>query len=176
MHIDITKTKQLIDCNQNRDASTENLRFLSIEQSLADLASFIVQIKRRQPRYANSKVILVGGSYSATMVAWFRKQYPHLAVGAWASSAPVLAKVDFVEYKEIVGASIRSVGGQACYDRLEQAFAQAEQLIADNQTEEFRQLFGFCEDFGSHPLDVSAAFSTLSDVLAGIVQYHKYVI
>lgn len=158
---------------RHRDASTGNLRFLSIEQALADLASFIVQIKRAQPRYANSKVILVGGSYSATMVAWFRKQYPHLAVGAWASSAPVLAKVDFVEYKEIVAASILSVGGRACYNRLELAFAQAEQLIAANRTEEFRQLFGFCGDFGTHRLDVSSAFSTLSDVLAGIVQYHR---
>lgn len=60
----------------------ENLEFLNIEQALADLAHFIVHIRQRHPEFADSKVVLVGGSYSATMVAWFRQKYPSLAVGA----------------------------------------------------------------------------------------------
>lgn len=149
------------------------MRFLSVEQALADVAHFITETKQ-QPRYSNSKVILVGGSYSATMAAYFRQLYPHLAVGSWASSAPVRALVDFVEYKEVVGAAFYAHGSRACHDRLEAAFKAAEQLIEDNETEEFRQLFGLCEGFGSAD-DVANAFSTFSDVLAGIVQYHKYV-
>lgn len=154
------------------NATTDNLRILSIEQSLADLASFIVQIKRNDARYTDSKVILVGGSYSATMATWFRKRYPHLAVGAWSSSAPVLAKAAFIEYKEIVGASIRSVGGTACYDRLANGIAAAEALIANSQTARFNELFGACPGFGSHPLDIPLLFSSVSNVFSGYVQYH----
>lgn len=147
------------------------MQYLSIEQALADLAHFIA-ITKREPRFQNSNVVLVGGSYSATMVAWFRQLYPHLAVGAWASSAPVLAKADFVEYKEVVGAAIHFVGGRQCYQRLGNAFAQAEALIANGEGERFRDLFQFCDDFDVE-VDTEAAFSTLTDVLAGVVQYHR---
>lgn len=125
-------------------------------------------------RYTDSKVILVGGSYAGSMVTWFRKQYPHLAVGAWASSAPVLAKANFVEYKEIVAASIRSIGGSACYDRIETAFADAEALIAKNRTDRFNALFNTCNATGSHPLDIPLFFDTISDIIAEHVQYNKY--
>lgn len=109
------------------NTSTENLRFLSVDQALADLAFFISHVKASSPDYADSGVILIGGSYSgmsqifdnvesyqlclqilsvvfilATMVAWMRKKYPHLVDGAWASSAPVNAQVDFQEYKEVM--------------------------------------------------------------------------
>jgi hypothetical protein len=78
------------------NTTTENLRFLNIDQALADLAHFIVQKKSENTDLKDSGVIMVGGSYSATMVSWFRKKYPHLANGAWSSSAPLLAKADFV--------------------------------------------------------------------------------
>lgn len=74
--------------------TAENLRFLNIDQALADLAYFIVEIKK-QSRFADSKVILYGGSYAANMVMWFKKRYPHLVVGTVASSGPILAKVDY---------------------------------------------------------------------------------
>lgn len=148
-----------------------NLRFLSVEQALADVAHFIVEIKR-QPRYRNSQVALVGGSYSATMAAWFRQLYPHLAVGAWASSAPVNAKLDFLEYKEVVGAAFFVHGSRSCHDGLESAFADAERLIADNKLDEVRELFGLCDGFSTEA-DIANAFSTFSDILSGYVQYHR---
>lgn len=58
------------------------MQFLNIDQALADLAHFIVYIRGRHPEYADSEVIMIGGSYSATMVAWFRQKYPHLVAGA----------------------------------------------------------------------------------------------
>ncbi|KAJ6639188.1 putative serine protease K12H4.7 [Pseudolycoriella hygida] len=155
------------------DASLENLQFLNIEQALADLAHFIVYIRGRHPEYADSQVVLVGGSYSATMVAWFRQKYPHLAVGAWASSAPVLAKVDFIEYKEVVGASIRSVGGEECYRRLEGAFSQAELLIENQNFVEFSNRFRTCDVLTNDVYDIWSMFGLFSDILAGIVQYHR---
>lgn len=46
------------------NTSTENLRFLSVDQALADLAFFISHVKASSPDLVESGVILVGGSYS----------------------------------------------------------------------------------------------------------------
>lgn len=155
------------------DTSTSNLRFLTIEQALADLAHFINHL-HQQPQFKQSKVILVGGSYAATMAAWFRQLYPHIAAGSWASSAPTNALVDFIHYKEVVGAAIHHVGGRECYQLLESAFSQGEELISTGRSDEFQQLFRLCDDFdGNENLDVWSAFSLFSDILAGIVQTHS---
>ncbi|CAK1546040.1 unnamed protein product [Leptosia nina] len=82
-----------------QNLTTENLRFLNVDQALADLAYFIQEMKTH-PRFADSKVILYGGSYAANMVIWFKQRYPHLVVGGVGSSGPILAKVDFTGYLE----------------------------------------------------------------------------
>lgn len=46
------------------NTSTENLRYLSVDQALADLAVFIDSIKASSLEFKDSGVILVGGSYS----------------------------------------------------------------------------------------------------------------
>jgi hypothetical protein len=75
--------------------SVANLQYLDVDQALEDLAHFIRVQKSTIPGAANSGVILVGASYSAMMVSWFRQRYPDLVNGAWASSAPIQAQVDF---------------------------------------------------------------------------------
>lgn len=79
--------------------TTDNLRFLNVRQALADLAHFIRSMKMQTPGAKRSKIILAGGSYSGTMVTWFKKLYPELASGCFASSAPLQAKLDFVGMK-----------------------------------------------------------------------------
>lgn len=76
--------------------SNENLKYLHVKQALADLAHFITYQKNNYEGLSNSKVIIAGGSYSATMVTWFKKLYPDMVAGGWASSAPLLAKLNFV--------------------------------------------------------------------------------
>lgn len=78
------------------DLSNENIKYLHVRQALADLAHFITTQKENYDGLSDSKVIIVGGSYSATMVTWFKKVYPDLVAGGWASSAPLFAKLNFV--------------------------------------------------------------------------------
>jgi hypothetical protein len=46
----------------------------------------------------NTPFITVGGSYPGALSAWFRYKYPHLTIGAIASSAVVLAVENFRDY------------------------------------------------------------------------------
>lgn len=69
--------------------ANENLRFLNVEQALADTAHFVEHIKLNSvtPGAQNSPVVVVGGHYSASLALWFRQSYPHLTIGTLNISA-----------------------------------------------------------------------------------------
>ena len=73
------------------------MRYLSSKQALKDTAFFIEEVKRNKWYNVGekNKWITVGGSYSGALSAWFRAKYPHLTVGAIASSGVILAVEDF---------------------------------------------------------------------------------
>lgn len=126
------------------------------------------------PQYTNSSVVVIGGSYSATMAAWFRQKYPHLAVGAWASSAPVLAQVDFKEYMETVGQSIVLVGGKKCMDAIVQGYLITEELLRRRKYTELKKTFNLCDDFDANDQwNVWNLFDQITEVFAGTVQGHR---
>ncbi|XP_014367576.2 putative serine protease K12H4.7 [Papilio machaon] len=102
--------------------TTENLRFLNVDQALADIAYFILELKK-QERFANSKIILYGGSYAANMALWFKQRYPHLVEGVVASSGPIKGKVDFAGYLEVVHEAFKSEGGEQCISTIRQGIA-----------------------------------------------------
>lgn len=73
--------------------TNQNLKYLNSKQALKDIAFFIEELKRNK-WYSISPInswITIGGSYPGALSAWFRSKYPHLTVGAIASSAVVLA-------------------------------------------------------------------------------------
>lgn len=150
------------------------MRFLSVDQALADLAHFITAIQSDTALNATGGVIAVGGSYGGTMVTWLRQKYPHIVTGSWSSSAPLRAKIDFSEYKETTGDSIRNVGGEECYQKVEDTFSAVEDLISSGDIERLRKLFQMCDDFDlTDQFDVWNFVSELSDIFAGVVQYHR---
>ena len=98
-----------------QDWSTENLRFLSADQGLEDLAYFASVMSHhhrnrsesfaeengeeghhhRHRRHHSRRWIMVGGSYPGALSAWFRYKYPHIAMGALSSSGVVNAIEDY---------------------------------------------------------------------------------
>ncbi|XP_063697854.1 thymus-specific serine protease-like [Culicoides brevitarsis] len=154
------------------DMSYKNLEWLSVDQALADLAHFITAMKKTRPELKNSGVVMLGGSYSATMVTWFRLKYPHLVDGVWSSSAPLYAKMDFVEYKEIMSEAIHLVGGEKCHEIFREAYAEMEKLVAEGNPSRINDELKLCSPLNTtNQLDVWNMFSELSDNVAGLVQY-----
>lgn len=96
-----------------KDMSLDNLKYLSSQQALADMAEFRFFIARSFKMTDANRWIAYGGSYAGALAAWVRIEYPDLFYAAVATSAPVLAKYDFEEYLEVVGQSLlTTVKGQ----------------------------------------------------------------
>ncbi|XP_074370677.1 uncharacterized protein LOC141711877 [Apium graveolens] len=70
-------------------ANSSTLGYLSSTQALADYATVIIDLKKNLTA-TDSPVVVFGGSYGGMLAAWFRLKYPHVAIGALASSAPIL--------------------------------------------------------------------------------------
>lgn len=146
---------------------------MDVDQALADLAYFVDYQRANLEGAANSGVIVVGASYSATMAAWFRQRYPDKANGAWASSAPLLAQLDFPEYMQTVSWAMGDVGGAECSSRIEEAFAEIEAAIARRDVASMTAKFNLCEDIRiDDDLDVWNFVSAIAYEFAGLVQYH----
>jgi hypothetical protein len=95
--------------------STENLRFLTTEQALADQAYFSQHIKfpgmEDQDLSSNTTAhIAYGGSYAGAYVAFLRKIYPDVYWGAISSSGVTKAIYDYWQYY----AAIAKYGPKDC--------------------------------------------------------------
>jgi hypothetical protein len=89
-----------------RDLSVENLRYLTIQQAVEDAATFCEFIVSDFNLTHSNQWIAFGGSYAGTIAAFLRLKYPQLITGAVASSAPMIALVNFKQYMEVVQKSL----------------------------------------------------------------------
>nr|GMD15951.1 lysosomal Pro-X carboxypeptidase [Ipomoea batatas] len=76
--------------SQREALKNETLRgYFNSAQALADYAELLLYLKKELSA-TYSPIIVVGASYGAMLATWFRLKYPHIAVGALASSAQFL--------------------------------------------------------------------------------------
>lgn len=160
----------------NQDGLTlEGIRFLSSQQALADLASFHMFISQKYNLTRNNTWICFGGSYPGSLSAWFRLKFPHLVYAAVASSAPVRAELNFIDYNKVVADSLSDpvIGGsEKCLDKVKDSFRVVESLLKAGNITQLEKDFFSCASL--HPPDDYTEFvSNLADIFMGAVQYNN---
>ncbi|KAJ6765472.1 PROTEASE S28 PRO-X CARBOXYPEPTIDASE-RELATED [Salix purpurea] len=152
-----------------RDAS--KLGYFNSAQAIADYAAIIIHIKEKlKAKY--SPVIVIGGSYGGMLASWFRLKYPHIALGALASSAPILYFDDITPpdaYYSIVSRVFREASG-TCYQTIKNSWAEIDELASkSNGLSMLSEKFKTC-----NPLtDASKLKDQLNTMYASAAQYNK---
>ncbi len=124
----------------------ENLRYLSVEQSLEDMAYFMSWFKDNYTYkiLESQPWITIGGSYPGALSAWFRNKYPHMTVGAWSSSGVVNAILDFSDFDYQIYLAV-SKSDSRCpqtIQNLTQYFESQLYNTPANVSQAFKQRFG----------------------------------
>ncbi|XP_071402429.1 thymus-specific serine protease isoform X2 [Centroberyx affinis] len=155
------------------DLSTDNLRFLSSRQALADLAHFRTVVAEARG-LTNRKWVAFGGSYPGSLAAWFRLKYPHLVHASVATSAPVRAAVNFPEYLEVVWRSLASEDTE-CPLLVKKASDTLLERLKDPQTyNNISKDFNLCSKLQLQTeMDSAYLLETLAGSFMDVVQYNQ---
>ncbi|KAG6682454.1 hypothetical protein I3842_13G142700 [Carya illinoinensis] len=111
------------------NAST--LGYFNSAQAIADYAEIIIYLKEKL-KAQNSPVIVIGGSYGGMLASWFRLKYPHVAIGALASSAPILYFDDITPqdgYYSIVTNVFRETS-ETCYQTIKESWSTIDEVAS----------------------------------------------
>ncbi|GAY64891.1 hypothetical protein CUMW_237060 [Citrus unshiu] len=137
-----------------KNAST--LGYFNSAQAVTDYAEILLYIKENF-NARHSPVIVIGGSYGGMLATWFRLKYPHVALGALASSAPILYFDDITPqngYYSIVTRDFRALKDHRAGRYLELYYADAAQ-------------YNYPPDYPAFSIDKDI----LSKIFAGVVAH-----
>lgn len=125
------------------ELTADNLKYLSSQQALFDLASFrnfyqnLVNKQFNRTTGEDNPWIVFGVSYPGALSAWFRLKFPHLVRGSLSSSGVVLAVHNYTAFDEQIAAS----AGPACASALREVTRQVDIELAKNPLK-IKSLFG----------------------------------
>lgn len=143
--------------------STHDLRYLTTEEAIEDLAYFQRQISKE--KNWTGTWIAFGGSYPGSLSAYYRLKHPELVAGALASSAPVMAKEEFFEYD----AHVAQVTGPKCTALMQEVVSKIEATLTNKEAfDQIKTLFQASDV--QDPVDF---LYLVADIGAGAVQYGK---
>ncbi|KAL8039797.1 hypothetical protein ABFX02_10G059500 [Erythranthe guttata] len=132
-------------------ANSSTLGYLSSAQALADYAAVILDLKSNLTA-ADSPVVVFGGSYGGMLAAWLRLKYPHVAIGALASSAPILNFDNITSsfsFNNIITQDFRSES-ENCYKVIKRSWQEIEETAAKpGGLQILRKSFKICKNYMS---------------------------
>ncbi|THH02794.1 hypothetical protein EW026_g112 [Hermanssonia centrifuga] len=123
--------------------TTDSLRWLNIEQALADSANFMANVKfpgiNEDLTAPGTPWIYYGGSYAGSRSAHMRVLYPELVYGAIASSGVTYATILDWQYYDI----IRQFGPTDCIHQIQTTVYEVDELLSDAKSHTpIKALFG----------------------------------
>eukprot|EP00253_Pinus_taeda_P010179 PITA_10179 len=132
-------------------ANASTLGYYTASQALADYAILITDLKKNLS--ANDcPVVVFGGSYGGMLAAWMRLKYPHITIGALASSAPILYLEDLTPhdaYDRVVTKDFRDAS-ESCYQNIKASWAEMEKVASQPEgLKKLAKLFNTCESLSS---------------------------
>lgn len=143
--------------------STKDLAYLTTEEALEDLAYF--QTQMIADKEWTGRWIAYGGGYAGSLAAYYRSRFPNLVAGALASSAPVKAKQDFIEYDATVTAS----AGPECADLIQNVVYEVQSTLTNKiELSKMKMLFD-----ATGVKDSVDFLSLIADVAASSIQYGR---
>uniref|UniRef100_A0A2P2JB13 Lysosomal Pro-X carboxypeptidase n=2 Tax=Rhizophora mucronata TaxID=61149 RepID=A0A2P2JB13_RHIMU len=138
----------------SRDEAYKNattLAYLTAEQALADFTVLVTDLKRNLSAEA-CPVVLFGGSYGGMLAAWMRLKYPHVAIGALASSAPILQFEDIVPpetFYNIVSNDFKRES-TSCFNTIKESWAALiSEGLRENGLAQLTKTFHMCRELTS---------------------------
>lgn len=111
--------------------NSSTLGYFNSAQAIADYAEILTYVKK-QYHAEGCPVIVVGGSYGGSLASWFRLKYPHVALGALASSAPILYFDDITPqdgYYSIVTKDFREAS-ETCYQTIRDSWPEIDRVAS----------------------------------------------
>ncbi|CAM8926962.1 unnamed protein product [Rhodiola kirilowii] len=112
-------------------SNATTLGYFTSTQAIADYAQILMHIKEKFHAHS-SPIIVVGGSYGGMLAAWFRLKYPHIVLGALASSAPVLYFDDITPndaYDKVVTRDFQEESF-SCYETIKRSWDELDRVAS----------------------------------------------
>ncbi|XP_076899353.1 uncharacterized protein LOC143553201 [Bidens hawaiensis] len=149
--------------------------YFNSAQALADYAELLLHIKDKLHAH-NSPIIVIGGSYGGMLASWFRLKYPHIALGALASSAPILYFDNLTPqdgYYSIVTKDFKEAS-ENCYKTIKQSWSEINRVASmPNGLAILSQKFKTCSPLKS-PIELEEYLETMYAVAAQYNAPPKY--
>ncbi|KAM0933861.1 putative lysosomal Pro-Xaa carboxypeptidase [Dioscorea sansibarensis] len=126
--------------------SVDTLGYFTSTQALADYAVLIRSLKHILSAEA-APVVVFGASYGGMLAAWFRLKYPHIAMGALASSAPILQFDEIVPWTSFYDAVSQSYKDESmnCFEVIKGCWDK----LLSTSLRKLSKIFKSCEELQS---------------------------
>lgn len=146
----------------NDNSYTENLKYLTVQNALADLNTFTKYFLNYKNLTDTTKVFAFGGSYPGGLASWYRISYPQASVGSLSSSGVVDVKADYPEFDQAVSAAVSN----ACADRIRKLQKSYEDNVSQGKLQESLSSFNCEKD-----MSVQDFYYMIADSWSMAVQY-----
>ncbi|KAK9280231.1 hypothetical protein L1049_013918 [Liquidambar formosana] len=132
-------------------SNASTIGYFNSAQAMADYAAVLIYVKKKLSA-ENSPVIVIGASYGGMLASWFRLKYPHITIGALASSAPILYFDDITPqdgYYSIVEKGFREAS-ESCYETIRKSWYEIDRVASEaNGLSALSKRFKTCKHLNS---------------------------